>query len=1437
MTAVREQDVLTAALVRIRTSSGTVVGAGFLVAADVVCTCAHVVARALDLDDVPEEPPADAVALDFPLLRDAEGAVPDGRATVVTWRWADDGSADVALLRLDGPVRGARPVPLVDGTQVWGHGFRVLGYPRGGEQGVWAAGTLRGPQGAGWLQMESEPTGRRVSPGFSGSPVWDEEQGGVVGMTVAVQRGDASTTAYLIPSASLVDERVLRPRCPFRGLSPFREEDEEFFHGREDDARRLRDALDRGMLTVVVGPSGCGKSSLVRAGLLPPLRARGVTVSELRPVPGAPPAAALARTVMPLLEPDAGEVERLRRAAELAALLQGSAAPEPDAVRAPDSRQASNGVAADLGARLAALGGQGGHLLFVDQFEEYAASEPAAARELFGLLIALGGEAGPPRERALRIVVTARPETLDTLVTPHTANVLSDATRFLAPLSSHHLLRAITAPVDAVPGLWFEPGLPERIAADAAEEPGRMPLVEFALTRLWERRSESMLTHATYDALGGVPGALVGYAEDVFRDRVTEAEEPTVRRLFAQLTRPDDSGGFSRLPVRTADLEPELRDLASRLSPTKLVVHGRAPDGEEIVDLAHEALTRLWPRLHRWLVDSQEFRAWQERLRGDLRRWREQGEEPADLLRGGTLATAVDRLARKPEDITPAERHYIELSRRHERRGRRRWRIVTAGLTALVLVAAALSFVAWSGQQRIEQQRRTEASGLLAEAANRRLGSQPATSLQLALAAWRTRGTPQASAALLRQYVRGLRLTGSHPALWPGRFSRMTATPDGRTVVIRSVPERSKRGVVTVVTGLPEGRPRPWRLSGVPISEASGAVSPDGHSYAIGTADGDVRVWDLRERTGPRVLRTDDEAGLKVSEITLDFSSDGRRLLRTLTSQNERRPGFSAWDVRTGRRLPLGRDLKFDQYLSGAAFTADPGMVVLTSVSHEGVRARAELRDLRTGRLVRKVPGGDSADIRGGGELLLMGKGLVSRVLKADRTARHVANAPDDTSTEPDVTAEYTLSPESSDDGHYAQLTLTALRTGKTYGTRVPLSSSVDAIEDHGVGAMARADGTLTVFVAAGDALITARAVPVTLPRHDPGAEATTLRMAPSPDGKRVAAVSGKRLELLPTDEGASRTATPPSASGLPDGWNPSWTADSRRLILWSRGPRRLHVVSTDDPRRGIVLDLAAILPGGSGEEVEAVEPLRGSEVAVLTADGTLVRIDTATGKPLTRPVNVGRMTPKTASDPFASYGQFRARPGHPGQVAVVTRDGLRDGKVQLWDLRARKRLKTLSVGPVEGRNVDERTNRSIGFTRDGERMATENSDNFVRVWDVDQGTVLDKTLPIGANDDLVGFAARDRLVTQGMSAFEPRFTVWDVDTGGSVAEFPYLSKMRAATVGDGRLLTMGDGWFQATDLDPDRAFRRLCAAVGRDFTAAERRLLPPGAPRDAPCS
>jgi hypothetical protein len=61
--------------------------------------------------------------------------------------------------------------------------------------------------------------------------------------------------------------------CPYVGLQPFREEDYPYFFGRERDIRVISSNLREQPLTVVYGASGVGKSSVLRAGVLPHLRA------------------------------------------------------------------------------------------------------------------------------------------------------------------------------------------------------------------------------------------------------------------------------------------------------------------------------------------------------------------------------------------------------------------------------------------------------------------------------------------------------------------------------------------------------------------------------------------------------------------------------------------------------------------------------------------------------------------------------------------------------------------------------------------------------------------------------------------------------------------------------------------------------------------------------------------------------------------------------------------------------------------------------------------------------------------------------------------------------------------------------------------------------------------------------------------------------------
>ncbi len=1113
-------------------------------------------------------------------------------------------------------------------------------------------------------------------------------------------------------------------------------------------------------------------------------------MSELRAVPGASPARIVARALVPVLEPSLTETERLRAIEDLAGLLTR---PRPGAPEPADQTSALAGAsdepAADLRSRVLAHAGAGGHVLFVDQLEEYAAAQPADARELLRLLIILGSHRQPGPGPELRVVATARPESLDTLVTSATADSLSaGAVQFLAPLSATGLHRAITAPVEAVPGLWYEAGLPERIVANAADEPGRMPLVEFALTRLWERREGSMLTHAAYNELGGVAGALVGYAEEAVAELLHTDQEFLARRLFAQLTSPDDRGGFARSPARLSGLDPALRSLARRLAPTKLVVLGRAPGGEEIADLAHEALATLWPRLNGWLVDSRDFRQWQEQLRQDMRRWQEEGEEDGALLRGGVLATASDWLEDRPQDLSDTEHAYIRRSTQHHRRSIRRLRILAAVLTVLVLLAGSLAVGVWQSNRHVEEQLRTQASRLLASLADRHSANDPALSLQLGLAAWRTEETSESYAALLRQYARGQQMSGSHPGLWPGSFTSMKTSRDGRTAVVRSRRDVGEPAL-TLVTGLADGAPRQRPLGGVPDGEVGGDLSPDGRYYAQAEADGGVWLWDLTEPAAePRHLASDDAAGRKPNGVSLDFSGDGRRLLRMFTfydasgakDPRERQAVVSAWEVATGRQLPA-YDLVPDQ-TRAAAFTKDPGQVVFTpEYSPPDVR-RTVIRDLATGRPVHTFATRRHTTVAGGGELLVEEpdsiRAATLRVRPAspagERTVALPAPRGGTTTTDDliDATGEFAVYIQFVEEGAYAEFTLIQLRTGNAYRTRSAADSSYDDLSAANITVVPAAgdDNHVTVAVPTPNALLTARAAPLdTSAASLVGEDNATEQGALAPDGKHLAFLADQSLSVVDTTTGATRRM--PWDSGTGTAPLPVWTADSRWIVL-HRPDRGLTAASHNLRTR---TDLAWEGTGrpARNKGVEAVEPVRGSEIAVMTTDGTVMLVDAATGSRVGPVIQVERRTEQQKTNPLTQYGQLRARPGHPDEVAVVTSAGRNAGSVELWNLRTATRLHTLTTGGLHPR-FETTDPTPLVFTSDGRHLMTRNADGFLRRWDVNAGKELGPALAAAGAQvtDLIGFGARDTLMTLG-GGFVGEVQFWDLESGLLLTSHP----------------------------------------------------------------
>lgn len=643
------------AIVRIRTTYGDVVGAGFLVTKQQVLTCAHVVSEALGLVGDKVLQPTDTVHLDFPLI--APGQALTGRITL--WQ----AEADIAGLQLEEALpTEAQSLPLVESSQLWGHSFRAFGFPAGYDDGVWALGELRGRQAAGWVQIEDiKQTGYFVQPGFSGGPVWDNELNGVAGMIVAADTNENVRTAFIIPTDVLINSwPILKQQsilpCPYRGLSAFREQDALFFFGREIFIKKLVEAVQQQPLTAVLGASGSGKSSIVFAGLVSELRPqRNWIIAHLRP--GSDPFRALATALLPLYEIDLDRTDQLVRIPKLANYLREGALSLSDIANNIIQTQANvdrhqQSLPALSSASLPRL------LLVIDQFEElYTLSTDVQIHHRFlDILLDTLQQIQP----SLHFLFTLRADFLGQVLSHRPlADALQNADLKLGPMSHQELELVIENPAKKL-GVAFEAGLVKRILDDVGQEPGNLPLLEFALTLLWERQNYGWLTHQAYEAIGRAKGALTHYADAVYNN-LSPAEQERTRRVFVQLVRPGEGTEDTRRVAMQSELEVNW-SLVQYLATARLVVTNQNAEGLETAEIVHEALIQGWSRLRQWMTTDRTFRTWQERLRGALRQWQTTGKDGGALLRGVLLAEAEGWLTERERDLSSQEVEFIKSS-------------------------------------------------------------------------------------------------------------------------------------------------------------------------------------------------------------------------------------------------------------------------------------------------------------------------------------------------------------------------------------------------------------------------------------------------------------------------------------------------------------------------------------------------------------------------------------------------------------------------------------------------------------------------------------------------------------------------------------------------------------------------------------------------------
>jgi formylglycine-generating enzyme required for sulfatase activity len=440
---------------------------------------------------------------------------------------------------------------------------------------------------------------------------------------------------------------------PFPGLRAFTPADAPIYFGRGEETDALVQRVGANRLVALVGASGSGKSSQVGAGLIPRLKANAISGSQNWLLPDWNPE--MRQWVGLRFTPgEVGDNPFMALALKLAPLTDST--PRALAEKLAKNPEVLNEACSQL---LWNRPEWAEVLIFIDQFEElFTLVHPQFVAPFVDLLELATNS---PR---IRVIITLRADFYARCVeVPKLADILEATTYPLAAPTSVDLYEMITRPAEQA-GLEFEEGLPERILDDTGVAPGALALMAYALDELYHSgKSDKYLTHAEYDALGGVQGAIGRRAEIIFSGLDSEAQNalPTV---FREIVEVDERGEPTR---RRAELQVVASDApAKRLvealtgERARLLVQDKDMQGRPMVEVAHEALLRQWPRLKAWIEREQDNLRLRRQIQQVAQEWAERGRNPAYRLSGGRLSDAQAWIARFPAG--ELEREFIETS-------------------------------------------------------------------------------------------------------------------------------------------------------------------------------------------------------------------------------------------------------------------------------------------------------------------------------------------------------------------------------------------------------------------------------------------------------------------------------------------------------------------------------------------------------------------------------------------------------------------------------------------------------------------------------------------------------------------------------------------------------------------------------------------------------
>jgi WD40 repeat protein len=736
-------------------------------------------------------------------------------------------------------------------------------------------------------------------------------------ITVLYRAGETDAPdAILAPYTRLETLDLDQAKCPYIGLRPFSEADREVFFGRKELTNSIVSRMQEQHLIALVGPSGSGKTSVISAGVLPALReGKAVEGSEhwhyFQPIaPGAEPLVSLATLFVEHNDEFAANVKR-----EAANLL---------------------GDTEYLTRLVNDMYGDKSVVVTIDQFEEvFVLCKDDLSREAFitNLLNLIRPSVGKHR-----LVLTMRSDRLDYIVRrPDLSELFKEAELRILPLLEPDLLEIIVKPARNI-GVKFQPGVVGQLIREIYGDLVGLPLLQFALTKLWEEKEGDTVTWAAMNRLGTCRGALLRSA-DVFYQSLTDGERRTTRSLVLKMVRLSDTLEVTGDSARRKDFDrldepPEqVSAMLAKLVEAQLVRATPActvsvctgdqstsdaaranavPSPDDQFELAHEALVRYWPELRTWLKNLREAMVTRQRLEAFAANWVILGRGNVGLLDEFQLHEALSWLQSReaaelgydPDLIALVQMSGVAIRREKMQRKLLRYGIIAAMLLVSVITVAFAT--------RTQQLFRRSVSRQLASQATFNADTQLDQSLLLSLESYRRdKGALEAVSALLAGLTHSPHLSAylhTPAGVEKQAVKQLAFSPDSKTLI-----SLGNKGA-TVAWDVEQHRPLDnARLSAqgdrtgaqTPLPEGDDFIlSPSGEKLAYRNKDGAFVLWDVKK--GAQLwAQPSTEAAFSLINLNSSkfaFSPDEKRMA-WISFDFAYKYHLVVWDVEGNRQL------------------------------------------------------------------------------------------------------------------------------------------------------------------------------------------------------------------------------------------------------------------------------------------------------------------------------------------------------------------------------------------------------------------------------------------------------------------------------------------------------------------------------------------------------